>query len=145
MLIRPLESSMIEARIKPACFFFIPCCYRDKILERKNIWFKRTVLWWKHDRIQRTLRCAHLWHPELSCKNCKFYPPILGYIYTQNLLRQENTMKEAKASLPVIDPALIYCPNDGARSTTISCFPVAFFGLEFIHLLPHQSDHQIPW
>ena len=37
-----------------------------------------------------------------------FTPPVLGCIYNQNLLRQENTMKEAKASFPVIDPASLY-------------------------------------
>ena len=50
-----------------------------------NIWFKRTILWWKHDRIQwRTRRYAQLWHRELSWKNCNFYPLFWG-IFTPKI------------------------------------------------------------
>ena len=44
-----------------------------------------------------------------------FTPPVLGCIYNQNLLRQENTMKEAKVSFPVIDPASLYIYKGPSR------------------------------
>ena len=51
------------------------------------------------------------------------FTPVFGYIYTQNLLRQENTMKEANVSFPVIDPPslCIYkgCINGRLRSESI--------------------------
>ena len=56
-----------------------------------NIWFKRTVLWWKHDGIQwRTRRYAHLWHPELSCKNCNFTPQFWGVFTAKIFLGMER-------------------------------------------------------
>ena len=52
-----------------------------------NIWFKRTILWWKHDRIQwRTRWYASFCHSDQSWLFSNFYPSFFSWVSCQSIL-----------------------------------------------------------